>query len=174
MDGAAGQTHAGNGLPERQPRQLLSQLICRCLRCDVDTHHGKQPEKLQIRQELVRGEESTTTYSHASGMVIKPHRLESGVFVTPGTSSLSAIWELSRRVAPDGNLQRRRFWLADGDNAANVPRSMSQHSSLKGQGAIKAKRNVLKRFERVEVLKKRGQFKDGQRVIGLPKTKPDE
>lgn len=51
---------------------------------------------------------------------------------------------------------------------------MSQHSSLKGQGgAIKAKRNVLKRFERVELLKKRGQFKDDQRVLGLPKTKPD-
>jgi small basic protein (TIGR04137 family) len=50
---------------------------------------------------------------------------------------------------------------------------MSQHSSLKGQGAIKAKRNVLKRFERVELLKKRGQFKDDQSVIGLPKTKPD-
>jgi small basic protein (TIGR04137 family) len=50
---------------------------------------------------------------------------------------------------------------------------MSQHRSLRGQGAIKAKRNVLKRFERVELLKKRGQFKDGQRVIGLPKTQPD-
>jgi len=53
-------------------------------------------------------------------------------------------------------------------------RIMSQHRSLRGQGAIKAKRNVLKRFERVEVLKKRGQFKDGQSVIGLKKTKPDE
>ena len=52
--------------------------------------------------------------------------------------------------------------------------TMSQHRSLRGQGAIKAKRNVLKRFERVEVLKKRGQFKDGQSVIGLKKTKPDE
>lgn len=55
-----------------------------------------------------------------------------------------------------------------------VARTMSQHRSLRGQGAIKAKRNVLKRFERVEVLKKRGQFKDGQSVIGLKKTKPDE
>ena len=54
------------------------------------------------------------------------------------------------------------------------PLHMSQHRSLRGQGAIKAKRNVLKRFERVEVLKKRGQFKDGQSVIGLKKTKPDE
>jgi small basic protein (TIGR04137 family) len=26
----------------------------------------------------------------------------------------------------------------------------------------------------VELLRKRGQFKDGQRVIGLPKTKPEE
>ncbi len=51
---------------------------------------------------------------------------------------------------------------------------MSQHRSLKGASTIAAKRNVLKRFERVEVLKKRGQFKDGDRVIGLKKTKPDE
>jgi small basic protein (TIGR04137 family) len=51
---------------------------------------------------------------------------------------------------------------------------MSQHPSLKGAGTIKAKRSVLKRFERVELLKKRGQFKPGQRVIGLPKTKPEE
>ncbi|HWN24343.1 MAG TPA: small basic protein [Candidatus Sulfotelmatobacter sp.] len=51
--------------------------------------------------------------------------------------------------------------------------SMSQHRSLKGASTIAAKRNVLKRFERVEVLKKRKQWKDGQKVIGLPKTKPD-
>jgi small basic protein (TIGR04137 family) len=55
-----------------------------------------------------------------------------------------------------------------------ILRPMSQHPSLKGKGAIKAKRSVLKRFERVEVLKKRGQFKEGQRVIGLPKTKPED
>ncbi|MDB6154899.1 MAG: hypothetical protein JWL90_3352 [Chthoniobacteraceae bacterium] len=51
---------------------------------------------------------------------------------------------------------------------------MSQHPSLKGASTIAAKRNVLKRFERVEVLKKRGQFKAGDKVIGLKKTKPDE
>ena len=50
---------------------------------------------------------------------------------------------------------------------------MSQHRSLKGASTIAAKRNVLKRFERVELLKKRGQWKDGRKVIGLPKTKPD-
>ena len=50
---------------------------------------------------------------------------------------------------------------------------MSQHPSLKGSSTIAAKRSVLKRYERVEMLKKRGQFKPGQRVIGLPKTKPD-
>jgi small basic protein (TIGR04137 family) len=26
----------------------------------------------------------------------------------------------------------------------------------------------------VELLRKRGQFKDGQRVMGLPKTKPED
>ena len=50
---------------------------------------------------------------------------------------------------------------------------MSQHRSLKGASTIAAKRNVLKRFERVELLKKRGQCKDGTKVIALPKTKPD-
>jgi small basic protein (TIGR04137 family) len=51
---------------------------------------------------------------------------------------------------------------------------MSQHPSLKGKSAIQAKRSVLKRFERVDLLRKRGQFKDGQPVIGLPKTKPED
>jgi small basic protein (TIGR04137 family) len=64
--------------------------------------------------------------------------------------------------------------LASGGGAAIDDLHMSQHRSLRGQGAIKAKRNVLKRFERVEVLKKRGQFKEGQSVLGLKKTKPDE
>ena len=50
---------------------------------------------------------------------------------------------------------------------------MSQHRSLKGASTIAAKRNVLKRFERIELLKKRGQWKEGGKVIGLPKTKPD-
>jgi small basic protein (TIGR04137 family) len=52
-------------------------------------------------------------------------------------------------------------------------KNMSQHRSLKGASTIAAKRNVLKRFERVELLKKRGQWKDGSKVLGLPKTKPD-
>ena len=50
---------------------------------------------------------------------------------------------------------------------------MSQHRSLKGSSTIAAKRNVLKRFERVEILKKRGQFKTGDKLMGLRKTKPD-
>ena len=48
---------------------------------------------------------------------------------------------------------------------------MSQHRSLRGSGTLGAKRNVLKRFERVEILKKRGQWKDGDRVTGLRKTR---
>ena len=50
---------------------------------------------------------------------------------------------------------------------------MSQHPSLKGSSTISAKRSVLKRFERVDLLKKRAQWQPGQRVLGLPKTKPD-
>ena len=51
--------------------------------------------------------------------------------------------------------------------------TMSQHNSLQGAKGIVVKRNVLKRFERVAILKKRGQWKEGDRVQGLRKTKPD-
>jgi len=50
---------------------------------------------------------------------------------------------------------------------------MSQHKSLQGSSGIVLKRNVLKRFERVDLLKKRGQWKEGDRVQGLRKTKAD-
>ena len=50
---------------------------------------------------------------------------------------------------------------------------MSQHRSLRAASTTGAKRNVLKRFERVEILKKRNQWKPGDRVAGLRKTKPD-
>lgn len=51
---------------------------------------------------------------------------------------------------------------------------MSMHRSLKGSGKITAKRNVMKRYERVNLLKSRTQWKDGDRAFGLRKTKPAE
>ena len=48
---------------------------------------------------------------------------------------------------------------------------MSKHSSLKATGTVGGKRSVLKRFERVKLMKERGQWKQGQSPIGLPKTK---
>jgi small basic protein (TIGR04137 family) len=50
---------------------------------------------------------------------------------------------------------------------------MSQHRSLRAAALLGGKRNVLKRYERVEILKKRGQWKEGDRITGLRKTKPD-
>jgi small basic protein (TIGR04137 family) len=51
---------------------------------------------------------------------------------------------------------------------------MSQHKSFKASSVSSdVKRNVLKRFERVELLAKRGQWKSGDRVTGLRKTKPE-
>ncbi len=55
----------------------------------------------------------------------------------------------------------------------NPKNLMSQHRSLRSSGTIAAKRNVLKRFERVDLLKKRGVWKEGRSVMNLPKTKPD-
>ena len=48
---------------------------------------------------------------------------------------------------------------------------MSQHRSLKGSGKITSKRNVLKRFERVNLMQKRGEWTDTTRGYGLKKTK---
>ena len=48
---------------------------------------------------------------------------------------------------------------------------MSQHRSLRAASTLGGKRNVMKRFERIEVLKKRGQWKAGDRITGLRKTK---
>ncbi len=51
---------------------------------------------------------------------------------------------------------------------------MSQHPSFKkGVSSALKKRSVLKRFERIDLLRKRGQWKNGQ-VVGLPKTQPED
>ena len=50
---------------------------------------------------------------------------------------------------------------------------MSQHASLKKSSSVGSKRSVLKRFERVKLLQKRGEWEDGTSPIGLKKTKPE-
>ena len=50
---------------------------------------------------------------------------------------------------------------------------MSQHSSLKSASKIATKRNVLKRFERIDLLRSRGKWKPGDRALGLQKTKSE-
>lgn len=74
-----------------------------------------------------------------------------------------------------------RLWytdgsLPDGANLRNENQNrktiMSQHRSLRAAAALGAKRNVLKRFERIDLLKKRGEWKPGDRVVNLRKTKP--
>lgn len=48
---------------------------------------------------------------------------------------------------------------------------MSQHSSLRVGGKIRKKRNVMKRFERLDLLRAEGRIAE-DKVLGLPKTKP--
>ncbi len=50
---------------------------------------------------------------------------------------------------------------------------MSQHPSF-GKSGISQKKNVLKRFERIDILKKEGRYKEGDSVYGLPKTKNEQ
>ena len=49
---------------------------------------------------------------------------------------------------------------------------MSRHRSFGRANKAGKKRNVLKRFERIDVLKKLGRWKEGvqTRATGLPKT----
>jgi small basic protein (TIGR04137 family) len=51
---------------------------------------------------------------------------------------------------------------------------MSMHRSLKGASKIAKRRNVLKRYERIDLLKARGEWKAGDRAFGLRKTKAAE
>ena len=48
---------------------------------------------------------------------------------------------------------------------------MSQHPSLRSSGKDKAHRSVLKRYERVKLLKEKEKWKDEESVYGLPKVK---
>jgi small basic protein (TIGR04137 family) len=48
---------------------------------------------------------------------------------------------------------------------------MSQHASFKSASKIQVKRNVLKRFERIDLLREQGKWKEGDRGQGLPKTR---
>ncbi len=50
---------------------------------------------------------------------------------------------------------------------------MSQHPSLKSASKIVTKRNVLKRGERIDLLKEQGRWTEGDRGLGLPKTKAE-
>jgi small basic protein (TIGR04137 family) len=50
---------------------------------------------------------------------------------------------------------------------------MSQHPSLKGSKNIGSKRSVLKRYERIKLLRSRGEWKEGDSPLGIKKTKPD-
>jgi small basic protein (TIGR04137 family) len=52
-------------------------------------------------------------------------------------------------------------------------KTMSRHPSLKVSGKIRKKRNVLKRYERIDLLSKDGRWKEGDKVLGLPKTKSE-
>ncbi len=51
------------------------------------------------------------------------------------------------------------------------PPKMSKHNSLKSSTTVGGKRSVLKRFERVKLLKERGEWTAGRSPVGLPKTK---
>lgn len=80
--------------------------------------------------------------------------------------------------SPDFFTTRAIFGLPAASAGVNLrpPRiqilhTMSKHNSLKQNATVGGKRSVLKRFERVKLLKERGEWKAGRSPVGLPKTK---
>jgi small basic protein (TIGR04137 family) len=51
---------------------------------------------------------------------------------------------------------------------------MSRHSSFKGVSSITSKRSVFTRYERIEILKKKGKWDENKSVYGLPKVKTEQ
>jgi len=68
-------------------------------------------------------------------------------------------------------LQIITTYLVSRSTKQQISHIMSKHSSLKASGSAGGKRSVMKRFERIKLLKERGEWKEGQSPIGLPKTK---
>ncbi|MFT5206539.1 MAG: small basic protein (TIGR04137 family) [Candidatus Omnitrophota bacterium] len=48
---------------------------------------------------------------------------------------------------------------------------MSQHPSFGGSAATSKHRSVLKRYEKLETLQKKGEWSEGATILGLPKIK---
>ena len=84
--------------------------------------------------------------------------------------SCKSVFLRSGRLFPCG---RCRFLVNYLPISNRRKEEMSQHRSLRGSGKITSNRNVLNRFERVNLLQKRGEWKEGSRGLGLKKTKPE-
>jgi len=48
---------------------------------------------------------------------------------------------------------------------------MSVHKSLRLKGSLQRSRNVYSRAERIELMKERGEWREGRSIYGLPKTR---
>jgi small basic protein (TIGR04137 family) len=62
------------------------------------------------------------------------------------------------------------FRIATGGKSPQSPRPR-ESLTFKSNASVGGKRSVLKRFERVKLLKERGEWKSGRSPLGLPKTK---
>jgi small basic protein (TIGR04137 family) len=64
------------------------------------------------------------------------------------------------------------YWTLDLCNNTDQGLNMSRHASFGKTNKGAKKRNVLKRFERIDVLKKLGRWDESRnkRITGLPKT----
>jgi len=85
---------------------------------------------------------------------------------------LFLILKQKRRIFGLPSVRLAPSFRAPRSNPNHFP-VMSKHNSLKASGTVGGKRSVLKRFERVKLLKSRGEWKAGRTPIGLPKTKQE-
>lgn len=81
--------------------------------------------------------------------------------------------EFQSGKSADSLLHSEEFVLKSRSLQTTLFPAMSQHASLKKSSSIGAKRSVLKRYERVKLLQKRGKWEEGRSPLGLPKTTPE-
>ena len=124
---------------------------------------NRRLRQLILQTALLRwiGEKKLKTSGHRGAAILS----------AGGEKRLGLVWMCGEQT-PLPTLRQAFIGIARG-RFSEYNFQMSLHRSLRSGGSTAAKRNVLKRFERVTLLKKRGQWKAGMKSTGLPKTKPE-
>jgi small basic protein (TIGR04137 family) len=93
------------------------------------------------------------------------------LYFKPPVDEILPLKPACTKFYPFSDCHRTLWFLTSASFKFSPHPTMSKHNSLKSNATVGGKRSVLKRFERVKLLKERGEWKAGKSPVGLPKTK---